>query len=317
MAEDYYKVLGINRSASEADIQKAYRQLARKYHPDLNPEDKNAKRRFQEVQRAFDVLSDSNKRELYDRYGSSFESMGAGPQGGATWHPSGRPGAGFEEVDLNELLGGRFGETGGGFADLFKQFTAGRGPAGGQPAARRGANLKHELTVPLNVAIAGRDVNLRIQRANGKTETISVKIPAGIEDGKKIRLRGQGEKPPGNGRAGDLLITVRVAPHPCFERNGKHLEVRVPVTLAEAALGATIDVPTPHGTISLKVPPCSSGGTRLRVKGHGVPAKSGNVGDMFAILQIVLPPKLSPADQEVIQQLNDRHPQDPRANLNW
>ena len=317
MAEDYYKVLGINRNASEADIQKAYHQLARKYHPDLNPDDQNAKRRFQKVQRAFDVLSDSNKRELYDRYGSSFESMGAGPQGGAPWDSTGRPGAGSEEVDLSELLGGRFGDSGAGFADLFKQFTTGRGSAGGQRAARRGADLKHELTVSLNVAIDGGDANLRIQRANGKTETISVKIPAGISDGKNIRLRGQGEKPPGSGRPGDLLIKVRVAPHPCFERSGEHLEVRVPVTLAEAALGATIDVPTPRGTISLKVPPCSSGGTRLRVKGHGVSAKSGNVGDLFAILQIVLPPTLCQADQELIQQLNDHHLQNPRANLNW
>lgn len=317
MAEDYYKVLGINRNASEAEIQKAYRNLARRYHPDLNPDDKNAKGRFQTVQRAFDVLSDPNKRELYDRYGSSFESMGAGPQGGTTRYGTGRPGAGFEEIDLGELLGGRFGDTGGGFADLFKQFTGGRGAAGGPRAAQRGADLEHEMWVPLKEAIDGGDVNLRIERANGKTETITVKIPAGIEDGKKIRLRGQGDKSRRNSQPGDLLITVRVESHSCFERRGNHLEVRVPVTLYEAALGATIDVPTPQGFISLKVPAGSSGGTRLRVKGHGIPVKSGQAGDLFAILQIVLPTTLSQEDHALIEQLNERHPLDPRADLKW
>jgi len=315
MAEDYYKVLGLKRNASEAEIQKAYRNLARQFHPDLNPDDKNAKSRFQEVQRAFDVLSDTDKRELYDRYGSSFESMGAGPQGGATWHGTQRPGAGFDEVDLSELLGGRFGDAGGGFSDLFRQFTGGRVSAGGQPK-RRGASLKHELTVPFKVAITGGEANLKIQRSSGKTETIAVKIPPGIEDGNKIRLKGQGEKI-ANGRAGDLIITVHVGPHPCFERRGNHLEVHVPVTLGEAVAGATIDVPTPSGTISLRVPRGCSSGTRLRVKGHGVPAKSGQTGDLYAIQQIMLPATLTDEEREVIRKLNDCHPQNPRSDLEW
>lgn len=316
MDEDYYKVLGISRSASETEIQKAYRKLAREYHPDLNPDDKGAKSRFQAVQRAFDVLSDPNKRELYDRYGSSFESIGAGNQGGPQWHTTGRPGAGFEEVDINELLGGRFGDGGGGFSDLFKQFTGGRSQPN-RPSRSRGQDVKHELAVPLKVAVTGGEAQLRVQRANGKAETISVKIPPGIADGNKIRLRGQGEQGGMHKRPGDLLITVRVTPHPCFEQRGNHLEIRVPVTLSEAMLGAMVDIPTPGGTISLKVPPGSSGGTRLRVKGHGVKSTSGEVGDLFAVLQVVLPEEITDEEREWAKNLAAKYPADPRAELEW
>jgi DnaJ-class molecular chaperone len=326
MAVDYYKTLGVARNASQADIQKAYRELARKYHPDVNPA-KDAKKKFQQVQAAFDVLNNPEKRELYDRYGSSFETMGAGgPRpgpGGAG--PQGGPGGGFpfHFEDLGDLggfsqfFGDRF--EGGGQADpseLFRQFRRGAGRRGAGAAGRRGADAQAEVEIPFNSSILGGEVQIDVQRESGQTETLAVKIPAGIESGKKIRLRGQGGRAPRGGTPGDLLITVHVAAHPFFSRQGSNLLVRLPVTLAEAAAGAKIDVPTPSGTVALRIPPATSSGTKLRIRGHGVPAKEGP-GDLLVEVQIVLPKDLSPADTEMLSDLDRRHPQHPRDNLRW
>ena len=324
MAEDYYKILGVRRDASQAEIQKAYRELARKYHPDVNPDDKTAKTKFQQVQKAFDVLNDPEKREMYDRYGSSFETMGAGgPHAGPAW--GGGPGAGpggfgAEGFDFSQFFGERFGEEpAGGFGEIFGQFrrAAGRGPGKTAASRRRGADIRHELKIPFQTSITGGEAQLTLRRSSGKTETITVKIPAAIEDGKKIRVRGQGEPGPRGGASGDILITIRVAAHPCFQRRGNHLHVKVPVTLAEAALGAKVDVPTPRGTVSLSIPAGSSGGTKLRVKGHGAAPKNGPPGDLLAEIQIVLPKEIGDADRQAFEQFGRRYPQDPRADLHW
>jgi DnaJ-class molecular chaperone len=321
MDEDYYKTMGVGRNASQAEIQKAYRDLARKYHPDMNPDDKTAKEKFQKIQKAYDVLKDPSKREMYDRYGSSFESAaaGGGPSGG-TWRTSTSGGPSVEDFDFSQFFGGRFGdESASGFSDIFKQFTrASASPRKStRRASRRGADLTHELQIPFNTAVTGGEARLSVRRPDGKVETIAVKIPAGVEEGAKIRLRGQGEPAPPGGQAGDILITVHVAPHPNFERRGSNLEVKVPVTLAEAALGAKIDVPTPKGTISLKIPPGTSSGKRLRIKGQGVPSKSGDAGDLYAVIQIVLPAALDAESTELIRKLDQRHPINPRADLKW
>jgi DnaJ-class molecular chaperone len=329
MAEDYYKTLGVPKNASQAEIQKAYRELARKYHPDMNPDDKTAKKKFQQLQGAFDVLNNPEKREMYDRYGSSFETMGAGgPQGAHTWTwspgagggPGGGPG-GFsaEDIDLSQFLGERFGQEGpGGLGDLFGQFrrAAGKGrkPAG---SARRGEDLLHELQIPFATAITGGEVQIAVGRPSGKTETLAVKIPAGIEDGKKIRIRGQGQPAGRGGTAGDILITIHVAPHPYFQRRGNHLLVRAPVTLGEAVGGAKVDLPTPQGTVTLRVPPGTSSGTKLRVKGRGVTPKNGPPGDLLAEIQIVLPKQLSDADRQAICQIDQHYSQEPRKDLRW
>ncbi len=319
MANDYYETLGIARGASADDIRKAYRQLARKYHPDLNPDDPKAKEKFQQVQTAFDVLNDPKKREMYDRYGSAFEHTGGGAGGGGprAWPGGGATGAGGQgfEVNLEDLFGG---EGGGGFADLFKHF-GGRGRGTGRrPAApARGADLEHELTVPFASAVVGGEAQIAVRRSEGAVETIRVKIPAGIEDGKKIRLRGQGEAGPQGGPAGDIIIKVHVAPHPHFRRTGKRLDVTAPITLAEALRGAKIDLPTPHGTITLTVPPGSSSGRKLRVKGQGVKAGDGPPGDLFAELQIVLPPGMSNDDRDQLAAIAAKYPDNPRADLSW
>jgi DnaJ-class molecular chaperone len=333
MADDFYKVLGVSRDASAAEIQKAYRDLARKYHPDLHPDDKDAKKKFQEVQAAFDVLNDQAKREQYDRYGSSFESAGAGgPR--ATWSWTGGPGGpggpggqaagGPDEVDLNQIFGERFDGGGfGGLGDIFGQFRQAKGGRKkGAGAARRGADLATEVEIPFTTAVTGGEAQLSVNRGSGETETIVVKIPAGIEEGKKIRLRGQGEQPPGKGGTpGDILITIHVGTHPYFSRHGNHLDVKVPVTLAEAVLGAKIEIPTPRGTIVMRVPPGTSSGRKLRAKGRGVAAKGADPGDLFAEILIVLPPTLDDSSKELIRQFDAQTshgaPQNPRGDLHW
>jgi len=326
MSDDYYATLGVNRGVSQDDIQKAYRKLARKYHPDMNPDDKSAQKKFKDVQQAYDVLSDEKKRKMYDQFGPGFEQMGQG--GPQQW--TGQVPPGFGGFDFGGAsAGGGEGGLPPELQDLLRQFTGGGGSFqfGGGPQPRRrgrrtpgqpGADIQHEVEVPFRTAVMGGEVSLRLVRPGRKTETISVKIPAGIDDGKTIRLRGQGEGSSTGGSPGDLLITVRVAPHPHFRRDGLDLIARVPVTLAEAALGAKIDVPTPHGTISLKLPAGTSSGVRLRAKGQGVKTASGSTGDLYAEIMIVIPKQIDDEAAALVRQLDSRLKQpNPRRELEW
>lgn len=319
MAEDYYKTLGLGRNASQSDIEKAYRKMATKYHPDLHPDDRTAKEKFQKVQQAYDVLNDPVKREQYDRYGSAFESMGGGA--GPQWRSG--PGGGQMDIDFGQIFGqGGAGEGGIDIESIFRQFGGGAAAGGTgrrgrrQRGPARGADLESEIQVPFGTAINGGQASLTVQRPDGRFETLQVRIPPGIAEGKKIRVRGQGELSPNGGPQGDILITVHVAKHPHFRRIGDDLEVTVPITLAEAALGGAIDVPTPQGTIALKIPPCTSSGKRLRIKGHGAPHEGGR-GDLYAEIQIVLPTDLSEHDKEWIRKFDAHHRQNPRAGLQW
>lgn len=288
MAEDHYQTLGVPRTASAEDIRKAYRELARKYHPDLHPDDESAKAQFKKVQSAFDVLNDPSKREMYDRYGSSFEGVGAGgPDGGWGGGPFRGGGGGFPggaEIDLESLFGGA-----GGFGDLFGA-GRGRGTARGRKRAAQmpGEDVSARIAVPFRLAIDGGKTDVRVDR-DGKVETITVTIPQGLPDGARMRLRGQGLPGTGGGPAGDLLLEVQVEPHPVFRRDGDTLELMLPVTLAEAIEGAKVDVPTPWGTIALRIPPGTSGGRKLRAAGMGVRHANGAKGDLIAEVQIMLP----------------------------
>jgi curved DNA-binding protein len=309
--EDYYKVLGVGKNASPEEIQKAYRKLARKYHPDLHADDEEkardrAKQQFQKVQQAYDVLSDEKKRNMYDQLGPNFEQMGGGNPFGAGGNPFG----GADGIDLSQIFGGGGGGGGRGFEDILRQMGGG-GPMGGGPrgggrgpqvAPSRGSDIEQEITVPFATAVLGGQHQVSLQRRSGKVDKIDVKIPAGIESGKKIRLRGLGQS--AGGPPGDLLITVKVAPHPNYSRNGLNLHVTVPISLIEAAEGATIDLPTPHGTVSLKVPPGSSSGKSLRLKGMGIKGKDKS-GDLISVLQIMVPGQVSPDDLEVLRRLDD------------
>jgi DnaJ-class molecular chaperone len=319
MADDHYQTLGVPRTASAEDIRKAYRDLARKYHPDLHPDDDAAKEKFKQVQAAFDVLNDASKREMYDRYGSSFEGVGGGgPRGwgGGPFQGGGFPGGGGAEIDLESLFGGA-----GGFEQMFGG--RGRGTAAGgrrrRPAQAAGADVTARITIPFRLAIDGGKTDIQVDRG-GTKETISVTIPQGVPDGARMRLRGQGEPGSGGGPAGDLLLEVGIEPHAVFRRDGDTLELTLPVTLAEAIEGAKVDVPTPWGTIALKVPPRTSGGRKLRAGGMGVRHANGSKGDLIAEVQIVLP---DTTDASAVERLLDaaRVAQggagSPRAQLSW
>ncbi len=311
MAKDYYKILGVSRNATAEEIQKAYRRLVRKYHPDLNPDDKQAQEKFKEVQEAFEVLSDPKKREMYDRYGSAFEYAAGGPGAGARSYTWSNVDTEFDDFDFSQIFGGRGGVDPFSFAEMFR-----RRAQATRPRARRGLDVETELTVPFSTAVSGGETEITLSGPQGEKH-LRVKIPAGVESGQKIRLRGQGRPGIGGGPPGDLLIRVHVAPHPFFQRVGKNLRLLLPVTPAEAAGGTTVEVPTPKGTVSLKIPPGSNTGTKLRVRGHGVGAKDQRPGDLIVELQVKLPPELDEEDVELLRRLDRQHPWNPREQIRW
>ncbi|MEZ6137786.1 MAG: J domain-containing protein [Pirellulaceae bacterium] len=318
MAQDYYKTLGVSKSATQDEIQKAYRKLARQYHPDLNPDDKAAQQKFKEIQHAYDVLSEPEKRDMYDQLGPDFEKMG--PGGGGNPFAGGQ---GFEQIFGGAGPGGF--QFDGDLGDLFRQFGGAGGPGGGRARSAppsKGRDLTSELTVPFSTAVLGGQASITVMRA-GKPESIQLKIPPGVDTGKKMRLRGQGEPGPRGGAAGDLIVTLTVASHPFFKRSGSNLELRLPVTVGEAAFGATVDVPTPNGKVALKIPAGSGSGKRLRIKGQGVFSPSGPPGDLFVELQLKLPDSCSTPDtmsdqtKQAIEHIEQLYQASPRSSILW
>ena len=326
MAEDFYKTLGVGRGASSEEIAKAYRKLARKHHPDLNPDDKMAKQRFQEIQAAYDCLNEPEKRKMYDQFGHDYEKMGSGPAGRGPF-PGGNPFGGSGPTGGSAGAGGfdygdAFGTGGVDLGDLFRQFTGGSAgsarPGASSGRARRGFDRREDMeaaiTVPLATAVLGGDTEIKLDRG-GVIESLRVKVPAGVQEGKKIRLRGQGHSQ--GGQAGDLLLLVHIAPHPCFKMNGADLELRLPITVGEAAAGAKVDVPTPGGTVTLTIPSGSQSGKRLRVKGQGVRSTSGSAGDLYIELQIKIPTKLSDDSIAKFQSLDPQYGTPVRSEILW
>ncbi|MCK4684079.1 MAG: J domain-containing protein [Planctomycetota bacterium] len=311
MSDDHYQILGVSRTATSEDIQKAYREMARKYHPDLHPDDDAAKEQFKKVQTAFDVLNDPSKREMYDRYGSSFEGVNAG---GGGWSPQGHQG-GFQaggEVDLESLFGG-------GFADLFGGGKR-RSSRPRRSASTQGEDITANIRIPFQLAIDGGKTEVRFDR-DGHSETLSITIPQGLPDGARMRLRGQGRPGSGGGAAGDLLLEVGVEPHPVYRREGDTLAVNLPISLSEALEGAKVDLPTPWGVISLRLPAGTSSGKKLRAAGMGVRHTNGSKGDLIAEVQIVLPDLKNEAESksllDAVKAAELSSPKDPRAAIKW
>lgn len=308
MAADPYAVLGVSRGASEKDVKSAYRKLAKELHPDRNTENPQAAERFSEVTRAYDLLSDKDKRAQFDRGEIDMDgnpTMGFGGFGGG-------PGAGHrgfradgfegfsESIDLGDLFGGIFGGRGG-----MGGGTAGFGGARTR-AAPRGANVQYRLSVSL--PDAATLATQRITLADGKT--IDLKLPAGVEDGTQMRLGGKGEQGPGG--AGDALVTIHVEPHPFFKRDGDNIRLDLPIGLDEAVNGAKVKVPTVEGAVMLTVAPGSSSGKTLRLKGKGFTRKDGSRGDQLVTLAIALPE----ADEDLARRLEGWRDQRPlRARL--
>jgi DnaJ-class molecular chaperone len=322
---DYYETLGVARDATPEAIKKAYRSLARKHHPDVNPGDKTSEKKFKEVQQAYDVLSDPEKRAMYDRYGTAaFEGMAAaGPRTSASeWTARfGEPG--FETIDFSEFFGphagGRHaagegeGEGGAGiFEDLLGRMRASRGASKG----RAGRSVEANLTIPFLTAVRGGETSINVQRSDGTTESLVVKIPAGVDTGAKLRLKGQGEPGPKGSPRGDLTIILTVEPHSYYKREERNLLVEVPITVSEAILGAKVEVPSPDGMKSLTIPPGSSSGLKLRLKGQGIPAAAGKpAGDLFILLKVVVPRSADETSQRLIREFAERNKQTPRTGL--
>lgn len=380
---EYYETLGVERKASADEIRKAYRKLARKFHPDLNPGDKSAEERFKNVQEAYDVLSDPKKRQMYDQYGFYAENgfPGAGPGGPGGAGP--QPGMDFSGFDFSDFFsgaagGGRRTETGaGGFRDVFSQFFGGRGGAQ-QTQAEKGGDLEYVMDIDFWQAIRGTQARLNITRYDAcgtchgsgstgtgdvtcpqckgsgnvqqmagamkfnltcprcggsgrlrnacptcggegrvtRTETVEVRIPPGARNGSRLRVPGKGNAGTLGAPPGDLYITTRVEDHPFFHREGDNIEIKVPVTVWEAALGAKIEVPTIDGRTLLKIPQGTQNGQRFRLREKGIAgSRTGQRGDQIVEVSITAPEPRDEETRELLRKMARLHPEDPRAEI--
>ncbi len=313
---DPYEVLGLAKTASAAEIKSAYRKLAKKFHPDQSKEPR-AKDRFAEIGSAYEILGDEKKRGAYDRgeidadgkpRAPQFEGFGYGRRAGA--HPG--EGADFRGFGF-DFGGGEFSSGRGGGSidpDIIAELFGAR--AGGRSRTTRGEDVTASVTVPLGMADGGGSV--RVALPNGKT--LDVAVPAGVEDGKQIRLRGQGRPGTKNGPAGDAIVTIRYAPHPLFKVEARDLRLDLPITLYEAVLGGKVRVPTLGGEVEMAIPPGTSSGRVLRLRGKGLPA-TGELpqGDLLATVRIAMPPVEDPDLVKLMRRWRDEKPYDPRAGM--
>ena len=298
LEKDYYADLGVDKDASAKEIKSAYRKLAQQYHPDTTAGDPEKEARFKEVNEAYSVLSDPKTRQEYDEARAAFSRGGfaGAPGGGATQYVT--------IEDIGDLFGGRGGAGStmfGGLGDLF-----GRGARVPQP----GADLEAEVSLTFDEAVSG--VTKTLTTNTGRS--IPVKIPAGVNDGARIRVPGKGQPGSGGGPAGDLYVRIRAASHPLFGRSGKDLKLEVPVTFAEAALGSKITVPTLDGSVTLRVPPGTQPGQRLKVSGRGIETPTGS-GDLIVTIDVVVPEELDDEERALLEKLHAHESDNPRRHL--
>ena len=354
---DYYDVLGVGKTADASEIKKAHRKLARKYHPDANKDDPKAVDRFQEVQEAYDVLSDPDKKKRYDQFGHAATGAGAAGGGAGGFDPfeafrrgqggqarRGGGGGGFggfggmgggapggfrvedlDPEDLEDLKNGQFG-------DVFEQLFGNAGPFGrrgprqrpapgeyADPSGGRGSrpsdlNVEYPVSVDFRDAAFGSTVPIKLSRG-GSVESIDVKIPAGVKDGQRVRIKGRGNKST-TGAVGDLILIVSVREHPYFRRDGLDVLLDVPISMYEATLGGKVDVPTLEGRVELTIPAGSSGGQKLRIKGQGM-RRGEERGDQYVVLKVVVPKGLDEEDRAALERMRGKHPLDARADVGW
>jgi DnaJ-class molecular chaperone len=316
--KDYYAVLGVAKTATDKEIKQAFRKLARKHHPDVNPGDRAAEAKFKEINEAHEVLADPEKRRKYDELGANwrmYEQAGpgaAGPQGqrreGAF---SGGPG-GFRTMSEDEMRE-MFGDS-DPFSDFFHTFfggmggtdAGGRARAGRTRAARQGRDVEHELELGLEDAFHGTTRRLSL-RHDGHARTVDVRIPAGVNDGSRVRITGEGETGTGGAQSGDLYLRIRLAPHPRFDRRGRDLHTRVTIPLTRAVLGGEMEIVTLGGKpLRLRIPPLTQNGQVFRLKGHGMPSvgKPDQTGDLYAAVEVQLPRELTPEQRAHFEALS-------------
>ena len=309
---DYYETLGVSKTANEDEIRSAFRKLARKYHPDVAKDKKTAEEKFKQINEAYEVLSDPEKRRKYDQLGENWNQPGGfqpPPQWGA-----GQPGGGFHRGS-GENGGVEFEFGGTGFSDFFEAFFGGgrgRSAFGGfgqrETMAERGSDVEADIMVTLEEALHGSTRQVSLRRAGStKTETYQVRIPRGVREGQRIRLAGQGEASERGGKSGDLFLRVRLARHPDFSVEGSDLVHEVKIAPWQAVLGDQLIVPTLEGNARLKLPSGTQGGQRFRLRERGLPGVSGQRGDLYVVVQIALPKKLTEREREIWEQLARLH----------
>lgn len=304
MAKDPYTVLGVARDASQEAIQKAFRQQAKKLHPDLNPGNKEAEQRFKDISAAYEVIGDKDKRGRYDRG----EISADGTEQPQRQYYREYAGAG---ADNPYSSGEAFSDMGGGAEDIFSQFFSRRGGSGGAQFRMRGQDAQYTMEVAFIDALNGTATEIRLP--NGPA--LDVRIPAGTRDGQTLRLKGKGHPGIGGAEAGDALIEVHVRPHPFFTRDGDDIRLELPITLREAVLGGKVAVPTPKGPVTATLPENSSSGRVLRLKGRGAPKRGGGFGDVYVTLRIVLPEKPDPDLKAFVESWNGQAAQNPRSKM--
>jgi len=309
--KDYYKILGVGKKATADEIKKSYRKLARKYHPDVNPDDKSSENKFKDINEAYEVLSDQEKREKYDRFGSEWQQFerGGGRAQDFNWsqwasQPSGRGGTRSVSPEEFEQMFGRGGSA-GGFSSFFETlFGGGRGASGGfgsrQSFSQRGQDIEHDVEISLEEAFLGTTRTL--QWEDGRT--IEPKIPRGVKTGSKVRLKGHGQPGMGGAAAGNLYLRVKVTPNRTFERDGDDLKVTVPIDLFTALLGGKAEVSTLDRTVNLSIPPETSNDKQFRLRGLGMPKLRSpeERGDLYVKIKVLLPHDLSDEEKDLLIQ---------------
>ncbi len=311
--KDYYKTLGVERNASQDEIKKAFRKLARQYHPDMNKGDATAEEKFKEINEANEVLSDPDKRQKYDQFGTHWQQYGraGGQPEDFNWNPWQQSGGGYSQQvsqeELEQMFGNLGGMGGGGFSDFFETLFGGAGRGGsvnfgGQPMRRqRGQDAEHSIDITMEEAYQGTQRVLEWD--DGRK--IEAKIPPGVKTGSKVRLRGQGGRGARGGQSGDLFLKVKILPHPLFERDGDNLRTTVPVGLYDALLGGEIEVTGINKRVKLKIPPETDNGQTFRLKGLGMPnlRDPKKFGDLLVKVEVKLPKKLTKEEKQGFQEL--------------
>ncbi|MCL4465117.1 MAG: J domain-containing protein [Chloroflexi bacterium] len=334
-ARDYYEVLGVPRTASEKDIRQAYRKLARKYHPDVNPGNKAAEEKFKELQEAYDVLLDKDKRQLYDRYGQNWKYAGRAPSGGPGPQPGAGGAGGTRPPFTNQEYEFDFGTQGQETADVGSIFERlfGRGSQSAR-RPRRGQDIEEQTEVTLEEAYHGTSRLVQLEATDPcptcggtgvvnrgpcptcgglgtirRTKRLEVKVPAGVADGSRVRVAGEGGAGVAGAPRGDLFLVIKVQPHPLYERKGDDLYSDLSIPLTVAVLGGEVGVPTLKGKVSLRVPPETQNGRAFRLAGRGMPhLQGGGFGDLYAKVRVVLPTSLSPQEREIFEELRRLRP---------
>lgn len=319
---DFYEILGVSKNATDAEIKRAYRRLAKQYHPDRNKGSPDAEAKFKEVQEAYDFLSDPEKRTQYDQFGhvgpgSFHQGGGFQPGGSRTWTWSGSGDQSFDFGDLMDMFD--FGAVGGGkagspFEQVFSRRAGGTRRAG-DPAPPP-TDVEHEIPLTFEQAVRGTTLDLQLGGRGRGAERIAVRVPPGVHDGQRIRVRGKGRPGAAGRSASDLYVICRVQPHPYFMRYDQDIYLNVPVTIMEATLGAKVDLPTIDGTRTVTIPPGTASGTKLRLAGLGVPdPKGGDRGDQYVVIKIVPPKHLSEEQRKLVERLTQSGVESPRNGL--